>query len=82
MSKINLSTKQSEIVELGTGSYLVEASAGSGKTRVLTERVKNLLEDNSKKEMIIEEFAKIREKLGVFSASKKSAKIINKYLKK
>lgn len=42
----------------------------------------NLLEDNSKKEMIIEEFAKIREKLGVFSASKKSAKIINKYLKK
>ena len=53
MSKINLSTKQSEIVDLGTGSYLVEASAGSGKTRVLTERVKNLLEDNSSKVLAI-----------------------------
>lgn len=53
MNRINLSTKQSQIVNLGEGSYLIEASAGSGKTRVLTERVKNLLEDNSSKILAI-----------------------------
>ena len=53
MSKINLSPKQSQIVNLGEGSYLIEASAGSGKTRVLTERVKKLLEDNSTKILAI-----------------------------
>lgn len=53
MSKINLSPKQSQIVNLGAGSYLIEASAGSGKTRVLTERVKKLLEDNSTKVLAI-----------------------------
>lgn len=53
MSKINLSNKQSEIVYLGTGSYLIEASAGSGKTRVLTERVKKLLENSSSKILAI-----------------------------
>lgn len=53
MSKINLSPKQSQIVNLGAGSYLIEASAGSGKTRVLTERVKKLLEDNSSKILVI-----------------------------
>jgi DNA helicase-2/ATP-dependent DNA helicase PcrA len=53
MSKINLSPKQSQIVNLGAGSYLIEASAGSGKTRVLTERVKKLLEDNSTKILAI-----------------------------
>lgn len=53
MLKINLSQKQSEIVDLKEGSYLVEASAGSGKTRVLTERVKKLLQDNSSKVLAI-----------------------------
>ena len=53
MNRINLSPKQSQIVNLGTGSYLIEASAGSGKTRVLTERVKKLLEDNSSKILAI-----------------------------
>lgn len=53
MHKINLSPKQSQIVNLGSGSYLIEASAGSGKTRVLTERVKKLLEDNSSKILAI-----------------------------
>ncbi|KIC01048.1 hypothetical protein OA88_16050 [Flavobacterium sp. JRM] len=53
MNKINLSKKQSQIVDLGTGSFLIEASAGSGKTRVLTERIKKLLEDNSPKILAI-----------------------------
>lgn len=53
MSNINLSHNQAQIVNLGSGSYLIEASAGSGKTRVLTERVKNLLKDNSSRILAI-----------------------------
>jgi DNA helicase II / ATP-dependent DNA helicase PcrA len=41
---MNLSPEQSQIVEAPDGHYLVVASAGSGKTRVLTERVRHLLE--------------------------------------
>jgi DNA helicase-2/ATP-dependent DNA helicase PcrA len=41
---INLSNAQRELVEASDGHYLVVASAGSGKTRVLTERVRHLLE--------------------------------------
>lgn len=41
---MNLSPEQREIVEAPDGHYLVVASAGSGKTRVLTERVRHLLE--------------------------------------
>lgn len=40
----NLSPAQREIVEAEDAHYLVVASAGSGKTRVLTERVRHLLE--------------------------------------
>ena len=53
MQKINLSQKQAEIVNLGEGAFLIEASAGSGKTRVLTERVKKLLNENSSKVLAI-----------------------------
>lgn len=42
MKKVQLSTKQQEIVNYDEGAYLVLASAGSGKTRVLTERIKRL----------------------------------------
>ena len=42
MNQINLSDKQQEIVNLDRGAFLVTASAGSGKTRVLTERIKRL----------------------------------------
>ncbi len=42
--KINLSAQQQKIVDLKDGAYLVLASAGSGKTRVLTERIKRLSE--------------------------------------
>jgi len=41
--KMNLSQKQREIVNHIDGALLVKAGPGSGKTRVLTERVKHLL---------------------------------------
>lgn len=40
---MNLSTNQKRIVEHIDGALLVKAGPGSGKTRVLTERVKHLL---------------------------------------
>ena len=43
MTNLNLSEQQQAIVELDGGAHLVIASAGSGKTRVLTERVKRLI---------------------------------------
>lgn len=42
MCKIKLSPKQQEIASLKDGAILVRASAGSGKTRVLVERIKML----------------------------------------
>ena len=42
MCKIKLSPKQQEIASLTDGAVLVRASAGSGKTRVLVERIKML----------------------------------------
>ena len=41
---MNLSPTQKEIVKAPVGNILVVATAGSGKTRVLTERVRYLLE--------------------------------------
>ncbi len=43
MNSIELSQNQQEIVDLTQGAYLVKASAGSGKTRVLTERIKQII---------------------------------------
>lgn len=40
---MNLSSKQRQVVEHIDGALLVKAGPGSGKTRVLTERVKHLL---------------------------------------
>ena len=45
MTKITLSSRQSEIVKINDGPLLVIAGPGSGKTRVLTERVRRLLKD-------------------------------------
>ncbi len=42
MCTIKLSPKQQEIAKLKDGAILVRASAGSGKTRVLVERIKML----------------------------------------
>lgn len=50
---MNLSTKQKEIVESEIGFPIqILASAGSGKTRVLTERIRFILE-NTKKDRVI-----------------------------
>jgi len=43
MANIKLSEKQQAVVNLDNGAHLIMASAGSGKTRVLTERVKRLV---------------------------------------
>jgi len=48
-TRIELSEKQKEIVFAENGPIYVKASAGSGKTRVLTERVRNLLSKSNKK---------------------------------
>lgn len=48
-SMIQLSMKQSEIVFAENGAIYVKASAGSGKTRVLTERVRHMLSISKKK---------------------------------
>ena len=68
MTKINLSPNQKSIVALGQGAYLVLASAGSGKTRVLTERIKRLSELEDGKILAItftnKAAAEIRERLG------------------
>ena len=53
MMDIILSAKQREIVNFRDGALLVKASAGSGKTRVLTERVKILAEGTRRKILAI-----------------------------
>lgn len=53
MTEIVLSDKQQKIVDFRDGALLVKASAGSGKTRVLTERVKKLAEGTRRKILAI-----------------------------
>lgn len=67
MSKINLSPQQQNIVSFNEGSILVLASAGSGKTRVLTERIKRISDCTKGKILAItftnKAAAEIRERL-------------------
>ncbi len=76
MQKINLSSKQKGIVELNDGAFLILASAGSGKTRVLTERIKRLSESHDGKILAItftnKAAAEIRERLGTKDKIKKN----------
>ena len=53
MSKVNLSKKQKEVVVFEKGSLLVKAAAGSGKTRVLTERICSLAQKTKRKILAI-----------------------------
>lgn len=68
MTTIKLSDKQKSIVDLEQGAYLVLASAGSGKTRVLTERIKRLSENEKGKILAItftnKAAAEIEDRLG------------------
>ena len=50
-AKIQLSEKQQSVVSFEDRPIYVKASAGSGKTRVLTERVRSLL-DKTKKQIL------------------------------
>ena len=47
--KVSLSKKQQYIVDIEDGPIYVKASAGSGKTRVLTERIRHLLGKTKRK---------------------------------
>ncbi|MCX8473606.1 MAG: ATP-dependent helicase, partial [Sediminibacterium sp.] len=76
MNQINLSPNQKKIVELNDGACLVLASAGSGKTRVLTERIKRLSETVEGKILAITFTNKaaneIRERIGTNEKIKKN----------
>lgn len=53
MSGITLSEKQEKVASFIKGPLLVKASAGSGKTRVLTERIKRLIKLSNRKVLAI-----------------------------
>ena len=53
INKIQLTSKQAAIVSFQQGALLVLASAGSGKTRVLTERIKYLVDSTKRKILAI-----------------------------
>lgn len=53
MTKIHLSSIQEQIASFDKGAILVTASAGSGKTRVLTERIKRLVQGTKRKILAI-----------------------------
>lgn len=65
---INLSELQEQAVKYKEGALLVKASAGSGKTRVLTERIKLLLDTTKRKVLAItftnKAGAEMKERLG------------------
>ena len=50
--KISLSPKQAEIVNFDKGALLVKAGPGSGKTRVLIERIKRLLRTHKRTKIL------------------------------
>ncbi|MFA5862318.1 MAG: ATP-dependent helicase [Candidatus Thermoplasmatota archaeon] len=53
MTSVRLTAKQAEIVEARDGAILVEAGPGSGKTRVLTERIRRLIQSSEGKYRVL-----------------------------
>lgn len=62
--QVELSEKQRKIVFAGNDAIYVKASAGSGKTRVLTERVRHLLGETNKKVLALTFTNKAGEEIG------------------
>ena len=57
--KINLSKEQEKIVNFEDGPILVKAGPGSGKTRVLIERIKRLLLSKSRVKILALTFSNL-----------------------
>ena len=53
MNRINLTSEQCSVVDHDEGAILVRAGPGSGKTRVLIERIKRLLEKEGQRTNIL-----------------------------
>ena len=53
MTQVELSEEQKKIVYAPSGAIYVKAGVGSGKTRVLTERVRYLLSETKKKVLVL-----------------------------
>ena len=56
---LNLSEKQQQIVDFTEGALLVKAGPGSGKTRVLIERIKKLLLTNRRSKILALTFSNL-----------------------
>ncbi|POZ93182.1 hypothetical protein CN13_02365 [Petrotoga sp. HKA.pet.4.5] len=56
---LNLSEKQQQIVDFTDGALLVKAGPGSGKTRVLIERIKKLLLTNKRSKILALTFSNL-----------------------
>lgn len=56
---LNLSEKQKEIVDFTEGALLVKAGPGSGKTRVLIERIKKLLRTKKRSKILALTFSNL-----------------------
>lgn len=62
-TQVELSEKQKKIVYAPNGPIYVKATVGSGKTRVLTERVRYLLKETKKKVLVLTFTSKAAEEI-------------------
>lgn len=62
-TQVELSEKQKKIVYAPSGAIYVKASVGSGKTRVLTERVRHLLNETKRKVLVLTFTSKAAEEI-------------------
>ena len=62
-TQVELSEKQKKIAYAPSGAIYVKASVGSGKTRVLTERVRHLLNETKRKVLVLTFTSKAAEEI-------------------